>query len=183
MKRQQKTVVVAAALISLLAAAPNQMLEAKPAAKTAVNAMMAPAFSAKTVQGEPLSSQQLAGKAYIVNFFGSWCPFCRKEIPEMVALQEKYEKRGFTFIGMAYKDNEKAMPDFIWEHNINYPVIMADQAILKSFGAQVQGGINVVPLLFAVGRDGRVQTIEPGAQTHEDLEKLIIKLLKPAAKR
>ncbi len=155
---------------------------AKPVQKVAAKAALAPEFSAKSIQGDAVSNQTLAGKAYIVNFFGSWCPYCRKEIPDMVALQEKYEKKGFTFIGMAYKDNEKSMPDFIWEHGINYPVIMADEAILKSFGRHVSGGVSSVPLLFAVGRDGRLRAVEPGAQTRPDLEKLILGLMPRPAK-
>jgi thiol-disulfide isomerase/thioredoxin len=169
--------------VTLIASYPGRAEAVKPVAETSLKATAAPQFSAMSVQGTQLSSEKLAGRAYIVNFFGSWCPFCRKEIPEMVALQEKYEKKGFTFIGMAYKDNESSMPDFIWEHGINYPVIMADEAILKSFGRHVSGGVSSVPLLFAVSRDGRLRAVEPGAQTREDLEKLILRIMqRPAVK-
>ncbi|MBV5289909.1 TlpA family protein disulfide reductase [Pelodictyon phaeoclathratiforme] len=178
----RKAMLAAALVITLIAPYPGRVDAATSVAETHVNAAVAPQFSAKSVQGVLLSSQKLAGKAYIVNFFGSWCPYCRKEIPEMVALQEKYEKKGFTFIGMAYKDNEHSMPDFIWEQGINYPVIMADKSILKSFGSHVSGGIASVPLLFAVGRDGRLVAVEPGAQTREDLEKLILKIMQGSAK-
>jgi len=150
----------------------------KPVQKTAMKTPLAPQFSAKSMQGTLLSTQTLAGKAYIVNFFGSWCPYCRKEIPDMVALQEKYEKKGFTFIGMAYKDNEKSMPDFIREHGINYPVIMADEAILYSFGRQIPEGVRSVPTLFAISRDGRLVSVIIGAQTKEEFESIILETLK-----
>jgi len=170
-----------AVTVTLFAATPVRVA-AKPSEISSVNRVAAPKFSAMTVQGAQLSSQKLAGKGYIVNFFGSWCPFCRKEIPEMVALQEKYEKMGFTFIGMAYKDNEKSMPDFIWEHSINYPIIMADKSIIESFSPHVSGGISSVPLLFAVGRNGKLLSVVHGAQNRDDFEKIILQTLQRPAK-
>ena len=177
-----KVLFTATAMITLFAATPCNRVTAKPAETTSANVVSAPEFSAMTVQGNQLSSRKLAGQGYIVNFFGSWCPFCRREIPEMVALQEKYEKMGFTFIGMAYKDNEKSMPDFIWEQSINYPVIMADKSILDSFGLHVKGGISSVPLLFAISRDGRLLAVERGAQTRADLEQVVLQTLQRPAK-
>ena len=162
----------------------NRTVSAAPTiTKQSVKGATAPTFTAKSVQGQIVSSQQLTGKPYIINFFGSWCPYCRKEIAAMVALQERYKAQGFTFIGAAYQDNENAMPDFIWEHNINYPVIMADSKIINGFAPYIAGGIRSVPLLFAVGRDGKIVAVEPGAQTREDLEKLIQKLLQRPAMR
>lgn len=154
-----------------------------PATRHNIKGDPAPTFTAKSIQGQIVSSQQFAGKPYIVNFFGTWCPYCRKEISVMVALQERYKAQGFTFIGAAYQDNENALPDFIWEHNINYPVIMADSKIINSFSPYIAGGIRSVPLLFAIGRDGNIIAVEAGAQTREDLEKLIQKLLQHPAKR
>jgi len=112
--------------------------------KAALKVTSAPGFAARSVQGAPISSDKLRGKAYIVNFFGSWCPVCRKELPDMVALQEKYEKKGFTFIGMAYKDNAQSLPDFIWEHSINYPVVVADHGFWPSDFRRVEGCSRIV---------------------------------------
>lgn len=159
------------------------VLEAE-AATNVLTSMPAPDFSAKSVQGGTVSSRSLAGKGYIVNFFGSWCPYCRKEIADMVALQLKYEKQGFTFVGIAFRDNEKTMPDFIWQNSINYPVIMADEAILNSFGKQVNGGgVNSVPTLFAIGRDGRLIEVVTGARTKDEFERIIRKTMKKPARQ
>ncbi len=161
-----------------------RLAAAKPAENVSVKvtedieAIESPKFVARAVQdGELLSNDKLAGKGYIVNFFGSWCPYCRREIPEMVSLQEKYRRKGFTFIGAAYKDNEKTMPDFIWEHSINYPVIMADQTIIETFSRYLPDKLSSVPLLFAVGRDGRLLSVVYGVQSKEAFEKLILKTL------
>jgi len=181
MNTLQRAFIATTAMVTLFAATPERVA-AKPAEITAVNSVAAPKFSAMTVQGAQLSSQKLAGQGYIVNFFGSWCPFCRKEIPEMVALQKQYEKMGFTFIGMAYKDNEKSMTDFIWEHSINYPIIMADKKIIESFSPHVSGGVTSVPLLFAVGRNGKLLSVVHGAQSGDEFEKIILQTLQRPSK-
>ncbi len=134
-----------------------------------------PKFRLRTLDGKTLTSEQLAGRPYIVNFFASWCPPCRKELPDMVALQKKYEKQGFTFIGIAFRDNAATLPDFLWELGIGYPVGMADDALVSSFGRQLPGGqLRGIPATFVVGRDGRLLKAFQGALTKADFESLIL---------
>ena len=174
-----RSILIAGALAITMHALPAlDAVAKKPVRKTALKTWLAPEFSAKSVQGGAVSSRTLAGKGYIVNFFGSWCPYCRKEIPDMAALQEKYEKKGFTFIGMAYRDNEQSMPDFIREQGINYPIVMADEAILDSYERHVSGGVRSVPALFAINRDGRLLSVIIGAQTQEEFERIITETMK-----
>lgn len=178
-----RPILIAAALAITTPALPILATDtAKPVQNTAIKAPLAPEFSAKSVQGSSISSRTLAGKGYIVNFFGSWCPYCRKEIPDMVALQQKYEKQGFTFVGMAFQDNEKTMPDFIWQNNINFPVVMADAVIRNGFGQKVPGGVRSVPTLFAINRDGRLIEVITGARTKEEFESIILETLKKPAR-
>ncbi|MCF8216859.1 MAG: TlpA family protein disulfide reductase [Chlorobium sp.] len=183
MTQPLRPILIAAALAITTPVLPILAADAaKPVQNTAIKASLAPEFSAKSVQGGSISSRTLAGKGYIVNFFGSWCPYCRKEIPDMVALQQKYEKQGFTFVGMAFQDNEQTMPDFIWQNNINYPIVMADEAIRNSFSRQVSGGVRSVPTLFAINRDGRLIEVITGARTKEAFETIILKTLKKPAR-
>ncbi len=160
-----------------------QEAAAQSADKVSEEVVTAPFFSEKSLQGLHLSSDKLLGQGYIVNFFASWCPYCRSEIPDIVALQKKYESKGFTFIGMAYKDNDKSMHDLIWEYDINYPVIMADKNIINAFSRQVSGGVRMIPLLFAIGRDGKLLTVRPGVQTKDELEHFILQTLQSPLKK
>lgn len=151
--------------------------------ETATSALPAPKFSARTLDGKTLSSDQLAGRPYIVNFFASWCPPCRTELPDMVALQDKYKKEGFTFVGMAFKENEATLPDFIWEYGINWPVIMADQNLITVFGRHLPGGLKAIPATFVIGRDGKLIAAITGAQSKATFESLIQKALRTRAAR
>ncbi|WP_239994409.1 TlpA family protein disulfide reductase [Prosthecochloris marina] len=136
-----------------------------------------PVINAKALDGTEISSRNLAGKAYIVNFFASWCPPCRQEVPDMVELQEKYSKNGFTFIGVGFRDEEQSISDFIWEYGINYPVMIGDQAMISTFGDYIPGGLQAIPVSFVIGRDGSLITVAQGFQNREALEQLILQAL------
>jgi thiol-disulfide isomerase/thioredoxin len=139
---------------------------------------LAPKFSAVSLDRKPVDSTQLAGKVYIVNFFASWCPPCRSEIPDMVTLQSKYGRKGFTFIGVAVNETEPAVRSFITKNSINYPVVMVDEQLINSFSRYVAGGIRAIPTSFVINSSGRVTQVITGPRSKEVLEKLIADALR-----
>jgi thiol-disulfide isomerase/thioredoxin len=153
----------------LLSAAPNDLATPLPA----------PAFSAVSFSGKSVGSAQLAGKAYIVNFFASWCPPCRGEVPDMVALQSKYGSKGFTFIGVGYNDKESSIRDFTARSGVNYPVFMANEKLASSFAVLLNGGkFEGIPTSFVVNSSGKVTQIILGGRSKEVFESIILDLLK-----
>jgi cytochrome c biogenesis protein CcmG/thiol:disulfide interchange protein DsbE len=172
---------LAAALLGLctLDACPRANIHAAiPAASASVAGQSAPAFTIKTIDGKELKSAQLVGKPYIVNFFASWCPPCRQEIPGMVELQKKFGTQGFTFIGVVFRDREATISDFLWEMGVDYPVAMTSPEIEAVFGKFMPGGkIRAIPTTIVVGRDGKILNAVSGGLTKEDFESLIQKAL------
>ena len=148
------------------------------AASPAVALPLAPSFAARSLDGKVVASTQLAGKAYIVNFFASWCPPCCAEVPDMVSLQKKYERNGFTFIGVAVNENVPAIRAFITKNHITYPVVMADDKIVSAFSRYVSGGLNAIPTSFVVNPAGRISLVITGARSKDDFEKIIVDTLK-----
>jgi len=151
-------------------------------AASAAPSAIAPSFSGTGLDGRQISSRQLSGKAYIVNFFASWCPPCRAEIPDMVALQNAYKAKGFTFIGIAVNENDESMRKFMKTNGITYPVMMADQKIVSAYGRFVEGGLRAIPTSFVVNRSGNIIRVVPGARSKADFEKMIVEALKPSVK-
>lgn len=136
-------------------------------------ALPAPVFSGVTVDGRPLSSASLKGKAYIVNFFASWCPPCRAEIPDMVQIQKKYEARGFTFVGIAVNEKVPNVKNFMKQNGMTWPVLMATPELVRAFDGLAAGGITGIPTSFVVDVSGRVTGVIVGPRSQAEFEKII----------
>lgn len=115
------------------------------------NPAAVPVLIARDLDGREVSTASWRGKVVIINFWATWCGPCRAEIPDLVALQEKYRDR-LQVIGIS---QDEAPPDvvkrFAAEHHVNYPVIMTTPEIEKLFP-----GIGALPTSFIVDRESRV---------------------------
>ncbi len=161
--------------LTMLACQPEKAETAKPqsAADETAESITAPVFTGRTLDGATVSSRDLAGKAYIVNFFASWCPPCRAEMPDMIALQEEYEEKGFTFIGITVDEDITKARDFVRDYGINFPVVVADKQILDAYSPFVQGGLSSIPTSFVIGVNGNLSSVLVGAQSKMAFDGLI----------
>jgi cytochrome c biogenesis protein CcmG/thiol:disulfide interchange protein DsbE len=109
------------------------------------------AFSVHDLDGRPISSASLKGKVVIVNFWATWCPPCRAEIPDLIALQEKY-RDAVQVIGVS-QDEAPAddVKRFAVDHGMNYPVVMSTKEIESRFP-----GIRALPTSFILDRQGQL---------------------------
>ncbi len=161
----------------MLACQPEKAETAKNDGASGAASFQAPAFAAEALDGTTVSSASLEGKAYIVNFFASWCPPCRAEIPDMVELQKEFEGEGFTFIGIAVNEQEDRMRSFMMETGINYPVAMMTREIVAAYEPYTQGGLRTIPTSFVVASDGTISSVLLGMQSRAAFEEEIRKAL------
>jgi thiol-disulfide isomerase/thioredoxin len=136
-------------------------------------AVKAPAFSAVAIDGKAISSADLKGKAYIVNFFATWCPPCRAEIPDMVAVQKAWAAKGFTFIGIAVNETEPSVRSFMKANGITYPVVMATPALVQTYNRYVNGGISGIPTSLVVDASGKLTGVMVGPRDRAAFEQII----------
>jgi cytochrome c biogenesis protein CcmG, thiol:disulfide interchange protein DsbE len=109
------------------------------------------AFTAPDLNGQPVSMAALRGKVVIINFWATWCPPCRAEIPELIALQSKY-KDTLQIIGISQDSGSlEEVRQFAREHGMNYPIVMSTPEIEKLFP-----GIYALPTSFILDHDGRM---------------------------
>ncbi len=80
-------------------------------------------FTLADLQGKSWHLQDLRGKVVLVNFWATWCPPCRKEMPDLDALYNKYKDQGFVVLAISDEEVAKVAP-FIAEHKIGYPVLL-----------------------------------------------------------
>lgn len=110
-----------------------------------------PAFTAPGLDGRPVSTAALRGKVVLVNFWATWCPPCREEIPDLIALQKKYKDR-LVIIGVSEDDIAvEEVKRFAEAHAMSYPIVMTTPDIRKQFT-----GIVALPTTFVIDRDGRL---------------------------
>ena len=115
------------------------------------NPATAPGFTVRDLDGRELSSSSWRGKVVILNFWATWCPPCRAEIPDLVALQDKYRDR-LVVIGVS---EDEAPPEvvkqFAARHNVNYPIVMMTPQLEKMFP-----GVSALPTSFILDRESRI---------------------------
>ena len=103
------------------------------------------------VDGRAISTAALKGKVVIVNFWATWCPPCRAEIPDLIALQDKYKDQ-LQIIGISDDDDPPAtVKKWAVDHKMNYPIVMSTDALRKVFT-----GVAALPTSFIVSRESRV---------------------------
>jgi peroxiredoxin len=119
-------------------------LEADDAKRQAID------FTLYDLQGKQWSLRDLHGKVVLVNFWATWCPPCRKEMPDLQALYDKYKDQGFVVLSISDEDAAKVAP-FIAERKITYPVLLDP-------GRKVNDAFIVdgIPKSFVYDREGRL---------------------------
>jgi peroxiredoxin len=98
-------------------AAATARLEADDAARQKAD------FTLPDLQGKSWHLRDLVGKVVLVNFWATWCPPCRKEMPDLEALYEKYKDQGFVILAISDEESAKVIP-FIAERKITYPILL-----------------------------------------------------------
>ncbi len=108
-------------------------------------------FSAPDLNGRMLSTADFKGKVVLVNFWATWCPPCREEIPDLVALQEKYKDQ-LQIVGISQDSGSPAQVlRFAEAFHVNYPVIMSTPEIERLFP-----NVYALPTTFMIDREGRI---------------------------
>ena len=109
------------------------------------------ALTLQTIDGRTISTAEWNGKVTLVNFWATWCPPCRAEIPDLIALQARSGDQ-LQIIGVSEDHGaEEAVRDFIAEHKVNYPIVMATPEIERAFS-----GVAGLPTTFVVDADGHI---------------------------
>jgi len=126
-----KAPAVIGALIAALWLAPVTGSAAGPAAA----GLPAPSFSLATLTGERLSTADLPGRVTLINFWATWCAPCAEEVPDLVGLQATYGDR-VRIVGVSVDEASRRplVDEFLARHQVNYPVAMADDAVIAAFG-------------------------------------------------
>lgn len=129
----------------------------------------ASAFSLTDSNGKTHTLDSYKGKWVVVNFWATWCPPCLDEIPDLVALHDKYKNSRLEVIGivMDYQSNKQVM-DFADSMFVNYPIVFGTPKIAEQFGP-LQG----LPTTYLYNPEGKRVAYQIGGITEEVVERYI----------
>ena len=137
------------------------------------NPYKAPDFTLLNLKGDVVKLSHFKGKVVLVNFFATYCPPCRYEIPDFIKMQKELGPEGFQVIGISVDENgEKILPYFIKQLNINYPVLLATSKVIRDYG-----NVYALPQSFLIGRDQTIIRHFTGMITEHELKPLVKKAL------
>ncbi|TNF35656.1 MAG: TlpA family protein disulfide reductase [Gammaproteobacteria bacterium] len=153
----------------------NQNLTAELPATVDVIGQPRPEFALQDIEGKMRNISEWDGKVLLVNFWATWCPPCKKEIPDFMALQEQYGEQGFQIIGVAI-DDEESVRDFADTLGMNYPVMAAELAAME-IARRYGNRIGALPFSTFVDRSGTIKHTKAGELSKAETEKIILNLL------
>jgi peroxiredoxin len=117
----------------------------------------APDFMVTDLNGKTISLSHYRGKVLFLNFWASWCPPCRAEIPDFVDIYEKYKSRGLEILGISLDTKDKsAIVEFAQNFKINYPIVLESKKETEKLLDDFKPG-QFIPTTFIIDKRGRIR--------------------------
>jgi len=133
----------------------------------------APGFTLTDAAGQTVRLADFRGKVVLLNFWATWCPPCKMEIPWFVEFQRKYEAEGLVVLGVSMdEDGWTSVRPCLEKMPVNYRIMVGNDAIAREFG-----GIASLPSTFLIDRSGRVVESHEGIVGRVDMENRLKNLL------
>jgi len=133
----------------------------------------APDFTLSDLEGKSLTLSEFRGKVIILNFWATWCPPCRREIPDFIDLYRNYKDKGLIILGINLDAGDiRSVKRFSEEYGINYPVVIGNDSVTQDYG-----GIRAIPTTFIIDKKGDIREKYVGYQPRATFEKAVKNLL------
>lgn len=133
----------------------------------------APVLALRDLHGRTLRLSDYKGKVVLLNFWATWCPPCRKEIPDLIKMQREYRRDGLQVIGITYPPERKdRVRGFVKRLRINYPVTFGSKKTKFLFDQS-----ETLPITIIIDRNGDIREVIEGIIFPEEFEQKIKPLL------
>ena len=159
---------------------PNATITSDSLLAKAAKKKSLPTFSLKSSNGYAVSNYDYRNKVLIVDVWASWCPPCRKEIPELMELSKRYGSQGLSVLGLSVDESAKKHNAAVSKLNISYPSCLSssdNNKFLSDLQTVVGKEINCIPFICVFDRKGNLKYTNEGMVPGAELEKIIKPLL------
>jgi len=135
---------------------------------------VAPDFTLKDLNGSDVSLSDYEGKVLILNFWATWCPPCRAEIPDFIEVYSDYKSKGLEILGISVDQvSADQVRKFVERNEMNYPVAMATSELFRDYPAP-----QAIPTTLVIDRTGKIQYKKVGMMSKRELIDLFDKFSK-----
>jgi thiol-disulfide isomerase/thioredoxin len=124
------------------------------------------------LDGNMYDMDQFAGKPLIINFWGTWCPPCRREMPDLQKIYNEYSPQGLEIIGLAVNDTPDKVKNFIGKYGYNWTMLIATREAMRHY--KLGTG---VPLTIFYDKEGNEVERYIGMRTYNDFKAQVEKII------
>ncbi len=134
----------------------------------------APDFTLVSLDGKPTSLSSFKGKVVLLNFFATWCPPCRAEMPDLEATYKELKDRGFEVVAVDLQEDKNTVSGYVKSLGLDFTILLDP-------GADVFGDyrVNGLPTSFFIDRNGVIQDMTIGGLNKKLFQQKVEKLLQP----
>lgn len=142
------------------------------------NGKEAPAFSLLDLNGQVHRLSDYRGKVVVINFWGTFCPPCREEMPAIQKQYEKWREKGLVVLGLNLNESAVTIQGFVRQTGVTFPILFdKDLLIAKKYN------VTAYPTTFFVSPDGIIQNIFVGGMTENYIQQQIDQIFKSYSNR
>jgi thiol-disulfide isomerase/thioredoxin len=135
----------------------------------------APPVALRDTRGRTVRLSEYKGKVVLLNFWATWCPPCRAEMPDLIKLQREYGARGLQIVGITYPPTQRAeVVQFVSRLKVNYPILYGTRRTALLFKLEDAP----LPTTIVIDREGNIRDRIPGILEPEEFAQKILPLLK-----
>ncbi len=176
-EKQRKHIMMVGGVLAVLLLSALLWLSLRPSAASSAPALIAPGhpapnFELMTLDGETAVLEAYAGDVVLINFWATWCPPCKAEMPDINAFYEANKENGLTVLAVNAQEDANTVGRFIEANGFTFPILLDS---VGDVARQFQ--VNSFPTTIVVDRNGEIQMIHNGLITRAQLEANVKPLL------
>ncbi len=126
---------------------------------------LAPGFTLVDLEGNQVSLSDFRGETVFLNFWATWCPPCRAEMPEIEAVYQEYKDKGVVVIGVDIQEAEREVLNFVQQGGYSWAFVLDTSGVVAA-----NYNITAIPTSFFIDGEGIIRAVKIGAMTKRAME-------------